>query len=191
MVLKFKTTIEVTAGTEQLLNDEGDCRDNGSLLRETSVLPLRSQMTTHYDHPYRMIVGSKWSLVPNDSPIIAGPICSRLSITRTLANIRHQTSDWSDIGNQTTDIIHQGSDTGHRASDIGHEKSELADIRHKTSEVWHLTSDIIHLTPDIKHQKSDIWHRTSDVRRLTSDIRGLTTKHQTSDIRNMTSDIRY
>ena len=59
MVLKFKTTITVTAGTEQLLNDEGDCRDNGSLLRETSVLPLRSQMTTHYDHPYRMIVGSK------------------------------------------------------------------------------------------------------------------------------------
>ena len=43
MELKFKTTIAVTAGTEHLLNDEGDCRDNGSLLRETSVLPLRSQ----------------------------------------------------------------------------------------------------------------------------------------------------
>ena len=169
MVLKFKTTIAVTAGTEQLLNDEGDCRDNGSLLRETSVLPLRSQMTTHYDHPYRMIVGSKWSLVPNDSPIIAGPICSRLSITRTLANIRHQTSDWSDIGNQTTDIIHQGSDTGHRASDIGHEKSELADIRHKTSEVWHLTSNIIHLTPDIKHPTSNIRNQTSDIGHQTWD----------------------
>lgn len=179
MVLKFKTTIAVTAGTEQLLNDEGDCRVNGSLLRETSVLPLRSQMTTHYDHPYRMIVGSKWSLVPNDSHIIAGRICSRLPISGTLANIRHQTSDWSDIGNQTTDIIHQGSDTGHRASDIGHEKSELADMNSQILDIRHQKSDI-------SHQTSYFWHQTSNIRHQTSEIR-----HLTSDIRRQTTDIRH
>ena len=59
MVLYFKTTIAVTAGTEQLFPDGNDCRDNGSLLREISVLPLRSHMTKLYDHPYRMIVVSK------------------------------------------------------------------------------------------------------------------------------------
>ena len=172
MVLKFKTTIAVTAGTEQLLNDEGDCRDNGSLLRETSVLPLRSQMTTHYDHPYRMIVGSKWSLVPNDSPIIAGPICSRLPITRTLANIRHQTSDdrTSEIRQQTSYIRDRTRDIEHQTLDMRNQNSQTLDIRHQKSDISHQTSYIWHQTSNIRHQTSEIRHLTSDIRRQTTDI---------------------